>query len=450
MTTSALHMFDAALTIVISTCWAMLGWGPGANYPVSLAMPLTHTLIGRSVVVPSTFRRTLSISAFAALPTVFVIATHRLFVPGTSFDGVRIFLAISWCGVAVAIAALNSRTLYGLRKQIIEVGKLGQYTLQEKIGEGGMGVVYRATHAMLRRPAAIKLLLKDRASEDDLARFEREVQLTSRLTHPNTVSIFDYGRTAEGVFYYVMEYLDGMDLDRLIETDGPLEAPRAIHILAQVSAALAEAHALGLIHRDIKPANIVLTERADQPDVVKVVDFGLVRTLGRNQGESDFTAAIIGTPLYLAPEAVTSPETVDGRADLYALGAVAYFLLTGKTVFEAATVVEMCSKHMVEEPISPSKRLGKLLSADLEALVLACLAKDRAVRPSSATALREAFLACKDAERYDPQTSRAWWHDRGAALRASGRSASRSGSSPPTMAIDLRGRTGAVSDARVR
>jgi serine/threonine protein kinase len=369
-----------------------------------------------------------------------------VFVPNASFDGVRVFLAVSWCGVAVAIATLNSRTLYGLRKQIIEAGKLGQYTLQEKIGEGGMGVVYRATHAMLRRPAAIKLLSRDRTSENDLGRFEREVQLTSRLAHPNTVSIFDYGRTSDGVFYYAMEYLDGMDLDRLIQADGPLEPPRAIHILAQVSGALAEAHALGLIHRDIKPANIVLTERADEPDVVKVVDFGLVKTLGRNLGDSDVTAAIIGTPLYLAPEAVTSPDTVDGRADLYALGAVAYFLLTGKTVFEAATVVEMCSKHLLEQPISPSKRLGKVLSADLEGLVLACLAKDRDVRPASATVLREALLACEDARRYDPQLSRDWWRDRGATLRASGRSGAQSGSSPPTMAIDLRGRPGAASN----
>jgi eukaryotic-like serine/threonine-protein kinase len=450
MSRAALEAFDAALTIVVSSCWAMLGWGPDANYPVSLAMPLTHTLILRSVIVPSSFRRTLWISIVSAVPTVFIIATHSAFVRGAPFDGVRVFLAISWCCVAVAIAALNSRTLYGLRRQIADIGKLGQYTLEEKIGEGGMGVVYRATHAMLRRPAAIKLLLRDRASENDLARFEREVQLTSRLAHPNTVSIFDYGRSSEGVFYYVMEYLDGVDLDRLIETDGPLESPRAIHILAQASAALAEAHLLGLIHRDIKPANIVLTERADEPDVVKVVDFGLVRTLTRNQGDSDFAAAIIGTPLYLAPEAVTSPDNVDGRADLYALGAVAYFLLTGKNVFEAATVVEMCSKHMVEEPVSPSKRLGRPLSADLEALVLACLAKDRSVRPASATALREALLACKDAGRYDPRTSRAWWRDRGAALRASGRSAGRSGSSAPSMAIDLRGRTGAIPDARGR
>jgi len=419
MATSTLHFFDAALTIAISSCWGMLGWGPGTSYPVSLAMPVTHTLIGRSAVVPSTFRRTLWISSVAILPTVLVIATHPLLEPSASVDRARISLAISWCVVAVAVAALNSRTLYGLRKEISEVRQLGQYTLEEKIGEGGMGVVYRATHAMLRRPAAIKLLLKERASEADLVRFEREVQFTSRLAHPNTVSIFDYGRTSEGVFYYAMEYLDGMDLERLVNAEGPLEGPRVIHILAKVCGALTEAHALGLIHRDIKPANIVLTERADEPDVVKVVDFGLVRTLGGNQRASDLSIAIVGTPLYLAPEAATSPDTVDGRADLYALGAVAYFLLTGTAVFEAATVVEMCSKHLLEQPTAPSKRLGRDLPADLEALVLACLAKDRDARPASAAALRTALLRCKDAERYDPETARDWWKGRGAELRAS-------------------------------
>jgi serine/threonine protein kinase len=262
--------------------------------------------------------------------------------------------------------------------------------------------------------------LKERANELDLVRFEREVQLTSRLAHPNTVSIFDYGRTSEGVFYYAMEYLDGMDLDRLIKSEGPLESPRAIRILASVCGALEEAHALGLVHRDIKPANIVLTERPDEPDVVKVVDFGLVRSVERRQvAASEFNATIIGTPLYLAPEAATAPETIDGRADLYAVGAVAYFLLTAKPVFEAATVVELCSKHLLEQPVPPSKRLGKALSPDLEALVLTCLAKDREDRPSSAGALRTALLGCEDANRYDPSASRAWWNGRGAELRAS-------------------------------
>ena len=430
MTTRTLRVFDALLTIVISVCWGLLGWGPGPSYPVSLTMPVTHTLIGRSVIVPSDFRRTLWISSLAALPTITIIVTHHAFIHNA--DRVRIVLAISWCALAVAVAALNSRNLYGLRKQIGEAQRLGQYTLEEKIGEGGMGAVYRASHAMLRRPAAIKLLLKERAGESDLVRFEREVQLTSRLAHPNTVSIFDYGRTSDGIFYYAMEYIDGMDLDRLVQSDGPIDASRAIHILAQVCGALAEAHALGLVHRDIKPANIVLTERADEPDVVKVVDFGLVRCLTRNQSVSASSTGIMGTPLYMAPEAVSSPNTVDGRADLYAVGAVAYFLLTGKTVFEAATVVEMCGKHLFEEPIPPSERLGRVLSADLETLVLKCLAKDREMRPCSAAALREALLQCEDANRYDPRTSHAWWNERGAELRASGSSSAWSESKPLT------------------
>jgi eukaryotic-like serine/threonine-protein kinase len=303
-----------------------------------------------------------------------------------------------------------------------------------------MGVVYRATHAMLRRPAAIKLILKDRASEGDLARFEREVQLTSHLVHPNTISIFDYGRTAEGVFYYVMEYLDGLDLQSLVEQYGPLEPARAINILAQISGALAEAHALGLIHRDIKPANIVLTERPDEPDVVKVVDFGLVKKFGGEITESAAGDAIIGTPLYMAPEAISRPDTVDGRSDLYAVGAVAYFLLTGRHVFQADSVLEICSKHLVEVPVPPSVRLGKPLPADLEAIVLGCLAKDRDNRPASAAVLRSAFLACTDAAYNDLQGARAWWQGHRAS-RKDNPSPTESPSGPATMAIDLGGRS---------
>jgi CHASE1-domain containing sensor protein len=347
-----------------------------------------------------------------------------------------VLLSVSLAGI---VTALN--TIIRLRRRMGAALKLGQYTLQEKLGEGGMGVVYRATHAMLRRPAAIKLLLEGRTEAGDLARFEREVQLTSRLAHPNTISIFDYGRTADGVFYYVMEYLDGMDLDRLVRDDGPVEPARAIRILAQVSGALAEAHALGLIHRDIKPANIVLTERADEPDVVKVVDFGLVKTMDRDDGESAAANMITGTPLYLAPEAIASSETVDGRADIYALGAVAYFLLTGQHVFDGRTVVEVCSKHMLDQPVAPSRRLGRELPEDLEAIVLSCLAKDRDARPASAAALRVALLACRDAERYDTVAACAWWRAR-AARATDTKAPVGSGASAPTMAIDLRGRQG--------
>jgi serine/threonine-protein kinase len=414
-----LAALDALLTILLCGAWTLLGIDSPARDPVEFTIMLatTYTLILRSVQVPSTFGRTLWISTASALPMLlFFIQRGAPFSPEASLEERQVFVVFCglWSAVAVLTAALQSRMLFGLRERIREIRKLGQYTLAEKIGEGGMGVVFRATHAFLRRPAAIKLLLPGRASPSDLARFEREVQHTSRLRHPNTISILDYGHSEDGIFYYVMEYIDGVDLERLVAAGGPLEAPRAIHILAQASGALAEAHLLGLVHRDIKPANIMLTARPDEPDVVKVVDFGLVKTLQTALDESavTFVDALIGTPACLAPEAITAPETVDGRADIYALGVVGYFMLTGQRLFEGKTLIEICSKHLSEAPTPPSVRLGRAIAADLEQVILACLAKAREDRPASAQALRAALLACEDAARYDADAAREWWRDR--------------------------------------
>ena len=443
MRTTVVESIDAVLTIVACISYAMLGMSASSSLSVAFSVPLamSYTLLGRSIIVPSSFRRTLLISAAGAAPTIVYFKAEGVsatFAQSPESGRVFVFFGMLWCAFAVFAAAANSRQLYGLRARIREIGKLGQYTLETKIGEGGMGTVYRATHAMLRRPAAIKLLAKDRASEKDLARFEREVQLTSTLTHPNTIAIFDYGRTADGVFYYVMEYLDGLDLDRLVKEHGPLEPARAIHILAQVCGALAEAHARHLIHRDIKPANIVLTDRVDEPDVVKVVDFGLVRTLEPNAAESR-TDVITGTPMYMSPEAITKPDAVDERTDIYALGAVAYFLLAGRDVFDGNTLVEVLSRHLHQEPLPPSTQLAKPLPADLEQLVLRCLAKAPEARPSSASSLRAALLACQDASRYDRAEALAWWVEhRANRHRGEPHVAPRS---PATMAVDLRGRS---------
>ena len=403
----------------------------------------------RPALIPSRPRRTIIITALFGVPTILVTTVlvptgdgglaWRALDSG-AYPELPATLSMMW-GFAIITCAVISWVTYGLRAEVRAARRLGQYTLEEKIGEGGTGVVYRATHAMLRRPAAIKLLLPERAGEKNLARFEREVQLTSRLTHPNTISIFDYGRTADGVFYYVMEYIDGFDLERLVDEDGPLQPARIIRILAQASGALCEAHALGLIHRDIKPANIVLTERVDEPDVVKVVDFGLVKTLETSPGDAAVTNidAITGTPMYLAPEAIASPDSVDARSDLYALGAVGYFLLTGQHVFDAPTVVEVCSKHLREAPGPPSKRLGRAVPRDLEALIMACLAKKREERPASAAAMRATLVACADACKYDLAAARVWWTDRGATIRAQSK-AKRAGAHGATMAVNLRGR----------
>ena len=398
----------------------------------------------RAALIPSRPRRTLLLTSLFGVPT---ILAATFLVPAAdggftwraaewdAYSWLPPTLAMMW-GFAVIACTVISSVIYGLRADVRQARRFGQYVLERKNGEGGMGVVYRATHALLRRPAAIKLLLKDRASEVDLARFEREVQLTARLVHPNTISIFDYGRTAEGVFYYVMEYLDGIDLQRLVDQYGPVEPARAINILTQISGALAEAHACGLVHRDIKPANIVLTERPDEVDVVKVVDFGLVKNFGGNLAESAASDALTGTPLYMSPEAISQPDTVDGRSDLYAVGAVAYFLLTGQHVFDGGSVVEVCSKHLFELPSPPSVRLGKPLPADLEDLVLSCLAKASNQRPASATALRFALLACADAGSIDQQAARAWWENHRSSHAQALRRAD-GASSPATMAIDL-------------
>jgi hypothetical protein len=297
-----------------------------------------------------------------------------------------------------------------LQKATLEAKQLGQYALEEKIGAGGMGTVYRARHAMLRRPTAVKLLDVDKVSDAAIARFEREVQLTGLLNHPNTIAIYDYGRTPDGIFYYAMEYLEGINLDELVSRTGPLPEARAVYILKQVCGSLAEAHAAGLVHRDIKPANIFLTRRGLMADFVKVLDFGLVKSL-ESADSANVTAAnaVTGTPLYLSPEAMNSPDKVDAHSDVYAIGAVGYFLLTGTPVFGGATVMEICMKHVQTPPDPPSKRLGKPISPELEALILKCLAKPQNDRPADAAQLLGEFDKCKVAGHWTPDDAAAWW-----------------------------------------
>jgi hypothetical protein len=288
--------------------------------------------------------------------------------------------------------------------------RLGQYTLADVIGRGGMGIVYRARHAMLRRPAAIKLLDVTRADEQTLERFQREVQLSSQLTHPNTITIYDYGRTTDGSFYYIMELLDGVTLEQLVDQDGPLPEGRVIHILEQVCGSLAEAHDAGLVHRDIKPANIMVGYRGGLGDFVKVLDFGLVKPVGA-ESETVITNvnAVTGTPLYISPEGVERPDQVSYRSDLYSLGATAYYLLTGSNVFAGRTPIEVCLKHVTAIPGQPSERRRLPLNEDLEQLVMQCLAKKLEDRPSSARALLSSLSACRAAETWTQEKAANWW-----------------------------------------
>lgn len=298
------------------------------------------------------------------------------------------------------------------REAVVEAQQLGQYTLEEKLGEGGMGVVYKGRHAMMRRPTAIKLLHADKVNETSIGRFEREVQITCQLNHFNTIAIYDFGRTPEGVFYYAMEFLDGIDLQDLVNRYGPQPERRVIHILLQICNSLYEAHSKGLVHRDIKPANVMLNRRGCEPDVVKVLDFGLVKAIDQ---QADGSESLTGTPLYMSPEAIQAPNSVDGRTDIYAVGAVGYFLLTGEPVFKAEGLTELCQKQIDESPLPPSKRGKANVSSDLEDALLSCLEKNRAKRPQTARDLAQLLSRCQEANHWTVEDGDRWWgrHERG-------------------------------------
>jgi hypothetical protein len=318
-------------------------------------------------------------------------------------------LALSAGGIFFA-TAVAGRCRRRMEKAERTVKHLGQYTLEEKIGEGGMGSVYRARHAFLRRPTAVKMLNRDKVTEGTLGRFEREVQLTSRLSHPNTIAVYDYGRTPEGVFYYAMEYLEGLTLEDLVQQFGPLPDGRVLNILQQVCGSLAEAHEVGLIHRDVKPANIILTARAGIADFVKVLDFGLVKTADPDeQGKLTQANVTVGTPHYMSPEAVERPDTITALSDVYAIGAVGYYLLTGTPVFSGKTVLDICMKHVRAVPDPPSKRLGREVTPAVEALILRCLAKAPRDRPPSTRALMEELGRCEPAQPWTRADAEAWW-----------------------------------------
>ncbi len=296
------------------------------------------------------------------------------------------------------------------RKAAIEIRQLGQYTLEDKLGSGAMGVVYKGHHAMLRRQAAIKLLDIDKVNDASIQRFEREVQITCQLNHPNTIAIYDYGRTPEGVFYYAMEYLDGINLQTLVEKYGPQPEARVIHILLQICGSLYEAHTLGLVHRDIKPANIMLNRRGAEGDVVKVLDFGLVKAID-DAKQAGLTAAnsLTGTPLYMAPESIQAPNSVDARSDLYAVGAVGYFLLTGHPVFEAENLVQLCQQHIDAVPVPPSQRTKQPISADIDTALLGCLEKLRTNRPQTARELAQRLRRIPGFGDWSMDAADSWW-----------------------------------------
>lgn len=327
--------------------------------------------------------------------------------------------------LAVATAAflgvtyLADRLDRGMQRAALAAKQLGQYSLEEKIGQGAMGSVYRGHHAMLQRPTAVKLLDPSMTTQMNVARFEREVRLTSQLNHPNTIVVYDYGRTPNDVFYFAMEYLEGFSLGALVKRFGPQPDGRVIHILRQMCGSLDEAHRLGLIHRDIKPENIMLTRRGGLPDFAKLLDFGVAKAISGPEQQNLTTAGLhVGTPLYMSPESIKEPESAGSSTDLYSLGAVGYYLLTGTPVFDSGHMLEVLRQHVEVAPQPPSERLGKPICDELEALILQCLAKSPADRPPSAVALAEALDRCQPTASWTTADANRWWDEFEAAKAA--------------------------------
>jgi serine/threonine-protein kinase len=425
-----LRLMELILFAVLNVgfSWDLYGslrvWLPiyAARGPVDLVVLATYAsfiwsvlIVGYGALIPNTWRRCAAVVGVMALIPIAIGAAAGLTdraVPGLLL-GRFLFHAGFLLTFAVALAVFGSHHIQVLRQQAFEARKLGQYQLKRCLGTGGMGQVYLAEHMLLKRPCAIKVIRPGRAGDPrNLARFEREVQATAALTHSNTVEVFDYGRAADGTFYYVMEYLPGLSLEALVKQHGPVPPARAVHLLRQVCGALQEAHAAGLIHRDIKPGNIIVGPRGGLCDVAKLLDFGLVQG-GSLQGDGEKLTqegAIAGTPAYMSPEQAAGKAELDGRSDIYSLGCVAYFLLTGRPPFVQETAVQTLAAHL-GEAVTPLTSHRPDVPADLQDVVLRCLAKEPAQRFQSADELEHALARCDCADAWSREDAAAWWRD---------------------------------------
>jgi serine/threonine-protein kinase len=374
-----------------------LWFGFIVGYAVSL--PWTFLIIAYGILIPNTWRRCAAVvGVMAVTPLVVSTASGLTATVTVGYSPANFLFVVGVCmAAASALAVYGSHRIEVLRREVSTARKLGQYVLKEQLGAGGMGEVYLAEHALLRRPCAIKVIRPERAGDpENLRRFEREVQATATLTHPNTVHVYDYGHADDGTFYYVMEYLPGLTLEELVKRDGPLPPARAVRLLRQICGALAEAHSRGLTHRDVKPGNVMVCERGGEPEVAKLLDFGLVLPpAGDPDSDVQLTRAgtITGTPGYLSPEQAGGRSEVDARSDVYSVGGLAYFLLTGHPPFAGRSPVETFAAHLYEKPKSIREHVPDV-TVDLDAVVLRCLAKHPAERYPDAEALDAAMANC--------------------------------------------------------
>ncbi|HEY7315342.1 MAG TPA: serine/threonine-protein kinase, partial [Gemmataceae bacterium] len=390
--------------------------GPGQRDMFLLQMTLINNslwnfaIICYGVFIPNTWRRCVLVVAVLALAPVTITLLAGLGEPAVGRQ-LGFLLSVTALGllVSLALAVFGSFKISTLQGEALAARQLGQYVLKQRLGAGAMGEVYLAEHRLLKRPCAVKLIHAENAGDAAvLRRFEREVRATAQLTHPNTVEIYDYGHAEDGTFYYVMEYLPGLDLDDLVRRYGPVPPARVVHFLRQLCGALQEAHAAGLVHRDIKPGNVLVCRHGGLHDVAKLLDFGLVRAAGAGDDPTRLTAwgAVLGTPAYMAPEQARRAEAADARSDLYSLGALGYFLLAGRPPFQGGTALDVMLAH-VQEPVPPLANAP----TDLEAVLRRCLAKAPANRFPDAGSLDEALAGCMCAGEWTEARARAWWQE---------------------------------------
>jgi serine/threonine-protein kinase len=374
------------------------------------------TILAYGVLIPNTLRRSLIV--VAALTAAPFAATVAAAVASPALWGdhfIRLMLqALANLVFPAGIAVFAAARAAALQRRAFEAERraeqIGQYTLRRKLGQGGMGEVWLAEHALLKRPCAVKFIRPDlAASPATAARFAREVQAVTGLTHVNTVRVYDYGRADDGSFYYVMEYLDGPTLEELVQKNGPLPPGRVVYLLRQVCGALAEAHAAGLVHRDLKPGNVIIAALGGQRDMAKLLDFGLVQDLSADaDGRLTEAGTVLGTPAYMSPEQAAGESAVDARGDLYSLGAVMFFALTGRPPFQGKTLGQLLAAHRLEPPPLLTD-LRPDVPAELTAVVTRCLSKDPSDRFQSAAELDRALAQCRCATEWSAERAAEWW-----------------------------------------
>jgi serine/threonine-protein kinase len=390
---------------------------PGEARLDNIVIPWFLLVFTYALFIPNTWQRAAVVLGAMGAAPVATLAYLYSAVPAfrelASQPAYRGFISaqILMIAIAVMVGLVGVHTIGALRREVFAARQLGQYRLKKRLGSGGMGEVYLAEHQMMKRPCAVKLIRPEKAGDPRmLARFEREVRATAKLSHWNSIDIYDYGRTADGTFYYVMEFLPGHNVGEIVEDYGPIPAARVVYLMEQVCAALNEAHGIGLVHRDIKPANIFCAYRGGVFDVAKLLDFGLAKPTLEANGEAQLTmeGTVTGSPLFMSPEQASGDDSVDARSDIYSLGAVMYYLLTGQPPFLSDNPLKVMIAHASQEVVPP-RQINPAVPVELEEIVLRCLEKDPDHRFQDVVELQRALRDVSFGEAWSSDVAAAWW-----------------------------------------